>query len=119
QVRDPLGRDGLDDEDPHAQLLIAYPPSTGIAVPVTKSDAALARNTAMPSMSSIVPQRPAGVRDSTLSCRPFTCLRAFCVSSVSIQPGNTALTWMLSVAHATAVAFVSWTMPPLLAAYAG
>ena len=42
-----------------------------------------------------------------------------CVSSVSIQPGSTALTWMLSRAHALAADFVSCTMPPLLAPYAG
>jgi hypothetical protein len=35
---------------------------------------------------------------------------------VSIQPGSTALTWMLSVAHPAAMAFVSWTIPPLEAA---
>ena len=38
-----------------------------------------------------------------------------CVSSVSIQPGSTALTWMLSLAQAVASDLVSWTMPPLLA----
>ena len=46
------------------------PPSTGMAVPVTKSDAGLARNAATPAMSGGVPQRPMGVRFSTLSCRP-------------------------------------------------
>src|SRR5207244_12436163 len=41
------------------------------------------------------------------------------VSAVSIQPGRTALTWMLSRAHAEAHARVNCTMPPLDAAYAG
>src|SRR5690242_15071964 len=35
-----------------------------------KSEAELARNTAMPARSSIVPQRPAGVRRSTFSSSP-------------------------------------------------
>jgi hypothetical protein len=37
------------------------------------------------------------------------------VSAVSIQPGSTAFTWMLSFAQAQASARVSCTMPPLLA----
>ena len=40
------------------------PPSTGIAVPVTKFEAGEARKTAMPAKSSMSPQRPAGVRAS-------------------------------------------------------
>src|SRR5207244_13252626 len=94
------------------------PPSTGMAVPVTKSEAGAARKTAMPAMSSNSPQRPAGVRLSTESFRPGIWRRAFWVSSVSIQPGSTALTWMLSRAHAAASDLVSWTIPPLLAEYA-
>src|SRR5207245_5904489 len=82
-----------------------------------KSDAGLARKTAIPAKSSPVPQRPSGVRASTRSWRPGICLRAAWVSSVSIQPGRTALTWMWSRAQADAIAFVSCTMPPLLAAY--
>src|SRR3954470_14083275 len=95
------------------------PPSTGIAVPVTKSDALEARNTAIPAKSSIAPQRAAGVRASTLSCRPSISARARLVRSVSIQPGRMALAWMLSAAQATAQERVNCTMPPLLAAYAG
>src|SRR6185312_5826163 len=68
----------------------------------------------MPARSRASPQRPAGVRASTRSCRPGTCSRALRVSSVSIQPGSTAFTWMLSLAQADASALVSWTMPPLL-----
>lgn len=95
-------------------IAIEKPPSTGIAAPVTKSDAELARNAATPAMSSAVPHLPCGVRFSTLSCRPCTCCRARFVSSVSIQPGSTALTWMLSFAHAVAIARDICTMPPLL-----
>src|SRR6516162_5720598 len=90
-----------------------------MAVPVTKSEAALARNTATPAMSSRVPQRPAGVRLSTLSWSSGTWRRAPRVRSVSIHPGRTALTWMLSLAQAVASDLVSWTMPPLLGPYAG
>src|SRR5258708_6748058 len=71
----------------------------------------------MPAKSAGLPQRPAGVRARTRSCRPSTCLRALRVRAVSIQPGSTALTWMLSFAHAVAMARLSCTMPPLLAAY--
>src|SRR5206468_8408556 len=74
-----------------------------MAVPVTKSEAGLARKTAMPAMSSIAPQRPAGVRWRTRSCRPVISCRARRVSAVSIQPGSTALTWMLSCAQVNAV----------------
>jgi hypothetical protein len=35
----------------YATYLIEYPPSTAIAAPVTKSDAALHRNTAVPASS--------------------------------------------------------------------
>ena len=58
----------------------------------------------MPAMSAGVPQRPAGVRFSTRSCNPDTCCRARCVNSVSIQPGSTAFTWILSPAQAVASA---------------
>ena len=44
-----------------------YPPSTGNAVPVTKSDAEPHKNTAAPAMSFDSPHRPAGVRDRTKS----------------------------------------------------
>src|SRR5271156_1977283 len=94
-------------------IAIEKPPSTGIAVPVTKLDASLARNAATPDMSRGTPQRPSGVRFSTLSCSPVTCCRARFVRSVSIHPGSTALTWILSLAHAVASARVIWTMPPL------
>jgi len=67
------------------------PPSTGIADPVTKSDAGDARNTAIPAKSAAAPQRRAGVRASTRSWRPSIYSRARLVRSVSIQPGNTAL----------------------------
>src|SRR3954471_4863411 len=98
------------------QPMIEYPPSTGIAVPVTKSEAGEARNTAMPAKSADAPQRAAGERARTLSCRPSTCSRARLVRSVSIQPGSTALAWILSGAQATAQDRVNCTMPPLLAA---
>src|SRR5262245_12327253 len=90
-----------------------------MAVPVTKSDAGLARNTAMPLMSSGVPQRRAGVRINTMLFNPDTSARARLVRSVSIQPGSTALTWMLSLAQAVARARLNCTMPPLEAAWAG
>ena len=82
-----------------------------------KSDAEDARNAATPAMSSGVPQRPCGVRFSTLSCSPahLAGVRRL-VRSVSIQPGSTALTWMLSFAQAVAIARVICTMPPLLEA---
>src|SRR5215475_6486728 len=98
---------------PH--ICTEYPPSTGIAAPVTEADAALARNTAIPAKSSGSPQRPAGVRASTRSCSPGICWRAPFVSSVLMNPGRIAFTWMLSFAHAAASDRVSWTIPPLLA----
>src|SRR6202035_2833582 len=104
---------------PTLQPITENPPSTGIAVPVTKSDALDARKTAMPAKSAIAPHRAAGVRAKTLSCRPSICSRARLVRSVSIQPGSTALAWMLSAAQAHAQERVNCTMPPLLAAYAG
>ena len=83
-------------------------------MPVTKSDAALARNTAMPARSAgVAPAAGRGARRHAL-VQPRHLRRARRVSSVSIQPGSTALTWMLSVAHAVAIARVSCTMPPLL-----
>src|SRR2546425_1108720 len=110
---------GVADEDasPRARVDVdVVDPDPGAA---DDAQAGLARKTAIPDMSSIVPQRPAGVRLSTLSWRPLTSRRAFCVSSVSIHPGSTAFTWMLSFAHADDKARVSWTIPPLLAEYAG
>src|SRR5215510_12545779 len=78
------------------------PPSTGMAVPVTKSLAGLHRKTAVPARSAGVPQRRAGVRSTTFSCRPAMLLRARTVRSVSIHPGRMQFTWMLSLAHAEA-----------------
>src|SRR3954469_4474451 len=96
---------------------IENPPSTGIAVPDKNPEAALARTAPTPAISCGVPQRPCGVRFSTLSCSPSTCCRARRVRSVSIHPGSTALTWILSFAQAVAIARVICTMPPLLDAY--
>src|SRR5262249_46088363 len=70
------------------QPWIEYPPSTGIAVPVIKSEAVLARNTVTPSKSSPLPQRAAGVRASTRSFNPGKCSRGAGVRSVSIHPGR-------------------------------
>jgi hypothetical protein len=56
------------------------------------------------------------VRATTRSSSPGICSRARRVSSVSIQPGRIALTWMASFAQAHASAMVSWPTPPLLAA---
>jgi hypothetical protein len=95
--------------------LIEYPPSTGIAAPVTKSEALLARNTASPARSAGTPHLPAGVLASTRSFSPATCSRAPCVSSVSIHPGSTAFAWISSTAQAVAMDLVNCTIPPLLA----
>lgn len=62
--------------------------SAGMAVPVTKSDARLARKTALPAKSSGTPRRTAGVHARTRSCRPGNSVRACRVRSVSIQPGR-------------------------------
>jgi hypothetical protein len=86
------GSTGITGNEPEHYPMAEKPPSTGMAAPVTKSEAAEARKMAMPARSSGTPQRPAGVRASTRSCNPATCWRASRVSSVSIQPGNTALT---------------------------
>lgn len=65
-----------------------------------KFEAGDARNAAMPARSSGSPQRPAGVRCSIRSCKPGIRARPSRVISVSMKPGRTALTWMLSLAHA-------------------
>ena len=54
------------------------PPSTGMAVPVTKSEAGLARKIAMPARSSGVPQRPAGIRYNILSLTDGVLQIALC-----------------------------------------
>ena len=54
-----------------------------------------------------------GARQDPL-VQPVDLARASRVSSVSIQPGSTALTWMLSLAQAVASDLVICTMPPLL-----
>src|ERR1700728_1439863 len=112
----PFGADEQTNQGGRHYMAMEKPPSTGIAVPVTKSDAELARNAATPAMSPGVPHLACGVRFSTLSCSPCTCCRARLVRSVSIQPGNTAFTWMLSFAQAVAIARLICTMPPLLEA---
>ena len=68
-----------------------------MAAPVTKSDALLARNAATPDMSCGTPHHPARVRFSTQACSSHTCSRARCDNSVSIHPGNTAFTSMMSL----------------------
>src|SRR3989475_4940412 len=95
------------------------PPPPGWAVRGRRGEAGRAGTPRLPAMSSIAPQRPAGVRWRTRSCGPVISCRARRVSAVSIQPGSTALTWMLSCAHAEAHALVNCTIPPLEAAYAG
>ncbi len=68
------------------------PPSTGIAIPVTKSEAWLARKIAPPLRSSGSPHRPAGVLASTFSFIPDISFLAIKVSSVLIKPGKMAFT---------------------------
>jgi hypothetical protein len=67
-------------------------------------------------MSSGLAQRPAEMRAKSRSYKPGMCARAPSVSSVSNQPGKSALTWILSVAQARARLLLSWTMPPVLVA---
>ena len=68
-------------------------------------------------MDAIQPYRlEMGVRIKTKLFKPETSARARLVRSVSIQPGSTELTWMLSLAQAVASARLSCTMPPLEAA---
>ena len=55
-------------------------------MPVTKSEAAELRNTAIPPKSAISPQRAAGVRASTLSCSPSTVARA--LGQIGIDPAR-------------------------------
>ena len=55
---------------------------------MTKSDAALDKNTASPASSAGLPQRFAGVRATTRSLSPSTSRLAPSVSSVLIQPGR-------------------------------
>jgi len=74
----------------------------GIAVPVTKSEVALARKIVIPAKSSGKPQRFAGVRAMTRSFKPSICVRAVAVRSVSIHPGRIALTCILSFPQAAA-----------------
>lgn len=50
-----LHPNGVEDRPAKDYIPIENPPSTGIAVPVTKSDAELARNAATPAISSGVP----------------------------------------------------------------
>jgi hypothetical protein len=84
----------IDHED-HLSVLsgqrIEYPPSTTIVVPVTKSDARDARNTAAPASSSAWPHRPAGVRNMISSCIAGIVFIG-AVISVSNHPGAIAFT---------------------------
>jgi hypothetical protein len=73
---------------------IEYPPSTGIVVPITKSDACDATNTAVPAISSRSPQRLAGVRARIMSLKAewFGSSRMAALMLVVIHPGAIALT---------------------------
>jgi len=71
------------------------PPSTGIAVPVTKSEALDERNTATPRSRRSRPIVPPACAPN-LVVQAVDFWRARLVRSVSIQPGSTALAWMLS-----------------------
>ena len=73
--------------DAAPSAMIENPPSTGIAVPVTKSEAREARNTAMPAKSSIAPQRAAGVRASTLVVQAVDLL-AGALGEVGVDPAR-------------------------------
>ncbi len=80
------------------------PPSTGIAVPVTKSEAGEARNTRDPrEIADLAPARRRRSRQHAFM-QPGHLLARAVVRSVSIQPGRMALTWMLSGAQAQAQA---------------
>ena len=70
-----------------------YPPSTGIAVPVMKSDAGLAKKHSDPRhVFGRAPARRPACAPRLFHAVPKPAARAPLVRSVSIQPGSTALT---------------------------
>ena len=66
-------------------------------------------------ISTSSPHRPAGMRCRIWAERSGSSWSAL-VLSVAMYPGATALTLTRDAAHSLAKAFVSWAMPPLLAA---
>src|SRR5260370_435193 len=70
--------------------MIEYPPSTGIAVPGTKSDADEARKTAIPAKSSMAPQRATGVGPRNRAVRPAIPLVACLDAGIVDEDGDAA-----------------------------
>jgi len=82
---------------------------------VTKSDAPEARNTAMPANRRGAPSGRRRARQNPVM-EAVDLLAARLVRSVSIQPGSTALTWILLAAQAQATGARELHDAPLLAA---
>ena len=72
--------------------LIEYPPSTGINVPVTKSEAEEAKNIAVPAKSSGTPHLPAGILEVTRSASFGKFFLNPSVILVVMYPGRIELT---------------------------
>jgi hypothetical protein len=98
------------------------PPSTRSSVPVTKLARSLARNAIASATSSARATRPSGCARphvTTVSSTVLSPLKrpaAHRSIGVSTEPGQRALQRMLSAAWSIAIAFVSATIAPLLAA---
>ena len=75
-----------------SQIEIEKPPSIGIAVPVIKFEASLAKKIAIPSKSCGFPYLLIGVLLKIFLSKSGIFVRAFSVSGVSIHPGRKQLT---------------------------
>src|ERR1035441_6499258 len=89
------------------------PPSTYKICPVTKFEAAEARYTAAPIMSSVTAAPPIGMRDMKIS-NSFLFSKTSLVSGVQKIQGAMEFTLMLSLAHSVANCLVSRLIAPLL-----
>src|SRR5262249_20625986 len=100
----------------HCPSLTDQPPSTGNTTPVINFDSSLHRNTAASAQSSGRPAPgPSGCFDSRNAAIAGS-LRARAAIGVSISPGASTLTRMLSAAYRAAACRLMAMMAPLLAA---
>ncbi len=100
----------------HGQASAVWPPSSTSTWPVMYDDAALARNTAPPAISSGWAQRRIGTV-ATVAGPAVSSSHRLRFSAVAVQPGHSALTRTPSAAHSTASDLVSEISPALAAPY--
>src|SRR3984893_13058084 len=99
---------------PMVQPATTTPPAARIVSPVIQADSSDARNTASGAMSVTRPSRPSGVFAASVAPAAPSTIPAVAVPSVSVWPGEIALTRIFRGANSSANPLVNVSIAPFV-----